>query len=219
MQLRLAVSLLICSECSARMLRVHFVDGFMRMVKVIFLAPPGAGKGTQSSKLAEATGSKHISTGDVLREAVKQGTAAGVRAKEYMDVGKLAPDEVVLQIVRDSLQSGKGGWIFDGFPRNEKQAISLDEILAELGQENYCTIYLEVPEGILIERIAERYKEFGRKDDHPDAVPTRLQEYRKQTAPLIEFYTQREALQAIDGNRPVDVIFDEIQTLTKSYAY
>jgi len=189
------------------------------MVKAIFLAPPGAGKGTQASRLAEATGSMHISTGEVLREAVKQGTPAGVRAQEYMDAGKFAPDEVVLQIVRDSLQkSAETGWIFDGFPRNEKQAIALDEILAELGQEKYCVIYFEVPDDILVERIAGRYKELGRKDDHPDAVPTRLQEYRKQTAPLIEFYTQQKALWAIDGNRPVDVIFGEIQTLTQSHA-
>jgi adenylate kinase len=121
------------------------------MVKTIFLAPPGSGKGTQAKKLAEATGAMHISTGDALREAVEQKTPAGLRAKEYMDIGKLAPDEVVLQIVRDRLQqSSRAGWILDGFPRNEKQAIALDKIMAELDQKKYCVIYFEVLDNRLV---------------------------------------------------------------------
>lgn len=186
------------------------------MIRMIFLAPPGAGKGTQAKRLAEATGAMHVSTGEALRASVAQKSVAGLQAKEYMDAGNLVPDEVVLQIVRDSLQqSSKTGWILDGFPRNEQQAIALENILKELNQEKYCVIYFEVLEDVLIERIAGRYEELGRKDDVPDTVPKRLQVYKKQTAPLVQFYTQRKVLQSIDGNRSVDIIFDEIQTIYK----
>ena len=160
----------------------------------------------------------HLSTGDALRLAVSQETPAGLRAKEYMDAGDLVPDEVVLQIVRDSLQkSSETGWILDGFPRNQEQAIALDAILTELNQEKYCVIHFEVPDNILIERVAERYKKEGRNDDKdPAVVQTRLQTYREKTAPLIEFYTQREILKVIDGSRSVDIIFNEILKCVKS---
>jgi adenylate kinase len=184
------------------------------MIKTIFLAPPGAGKGTQAKKLADKTGAVHLSTGDILREAVKNKTPAGVRAKPYMGPGGLAPDDIVIQIIQDCLhESSEKGWILDGFPRNKEQAIALDEILAELGQKDYTVIFFEVSDEILIERIAGRYEDFGREDDHPDVVPERLNVYREKTSPLIEFYDQRGVLKAIDGNRSVDIIFNEIQSL------
>jgi adenylate kinase len=188
------------------------------MIRTIFLAPPGAGKGTQAKKLAEVTGAIHVSTGDALRAAVSQKTAAGLKAKKYMDDGDLVPDKVVLQIVQDSLQQGaKTGWILDGFPRNEQQAIALEKILAKLKQKEYCVIYFEVPDSTLIERIAGRYTEGGRNDDEASVVPNRLRVYREQTSPLIEFYTQRKILKSIDGSRSVDVIFEEIQDILKEF--
>jgi adenylate kinase len=190
------------------------------MIRTIFLAPPGAGKGTQAKKLAEVTGAIHVSTGDALRAAVSQKTAAGLKAKKYMDDGDLVPDKVVLQIVQDSLQQGaKTGWILDGFPRNEQQAIALEKILAELKQEKYCVIYFDVSDDALVERIAGRYVEFGRSDDNPSIVPNRLQVYRDQTSCLINFYTQRKALHTIDGNRSVEHIFEELQTLAEKCSF
>jgi adenylate kinase len=181
------------------------------MIKTIFLAPPGAGKGTQAKKLADKTGAVHLSTGDILRAAVDNETPAGLKAKPYMDAGGFAPDDIVIQIVQDCLcASSEKGWILDGFPRNKEQAIALDKILAELDQKDYCVIFFEVSDAILIERIAGRYKDFGREDDHPDVVPIRLQAYKEKTAPLIEFYEQRGALKTIDGDKSVDTIFDKL---------
>lgn len=182
------------------------------MIRTIFLAPPGAGKGTQAKKLAEATGAMHLSTGEALRLAVKEETPVGLRAKVHMDAGELAPDEIVLEIVKDSLQkSSEIGWILDGFPRNEKQAIALDVILTELNQEKYCVIHFEVPDNILIERVAKRYEEEGRDDDKYSAVvQARLQTYRKETAPLIDFYDKQEVLKVIDGSRSIDIISNEL---------
>jgi adenylate kinase len=181
------------------------------MIKMIFLAPPGAGKGTQAKKLAEKTGAVHLSTGDILRAAADNGTPAGLKAKPYMDAGGFAPDDIVIQIIQDCLHaSSEKGWILDGFPRNKEQAISLDKILTELGEKNYRAIFFEVSDDVLLERITGRYKEFGRKDDHPDIVPKRLEVYREKTAPLIEFYEKRGLLKKIDGNRSVNDIFGDL---------
>jgi adenylate kinase len=183
------------------------------MIKTIFLAPPGAGKGTQAKKLADKTGAVHLSTGDILRAAVENKTPAGLKAKEYMDAGGLAPDDIVIQIIQDSLNSNsEKGWILDGFPRNKEQAIALDKILTELNQKDYTVVFFEVSDEILVERIAGRYKDLGRPDDHPDKVPTRLKVYREKTFPLIEFYTQQGVLKVIDGDRSVDTIFEKVST-------
>jgi adenylate kinase len=181
------------------------------MIKTIFLAPPGAGKGTQAKKLADKTGAVHLSTGDILRAAVDNGTPAGLEAKPYMNAGGLAPDEIVIQIIQDSLNSSsEKGWILDGFPRNVEQAIALETILDEMGQKDYSVIFFDVSDDVLIQRITGRHEEFGRKDDHPDVVPKRLEVYREKTAPLIEFYEKRGVLKKIDGDRSVDDIFDEL---------
>jgi adenylate kinase len=184
------------------------------MTKTIFLAPPGAGKGTQAKKLADKTGAVHLSTGDILREAVENGTPAGLKAKEYMDAGKLAPDDIVIQIIQDSLKaSSEKGWILDGFPRNVEQATALEAILNEMGQKDYSVIFFDVSDDVLLQRITGRYEEFGREDDHPDVVPKRLEVYREKTAPLIEFYEKRGVLRKINGERSVDNIFDELESL------
>lgn len=190
------------------------------MIRTIFLAPPGAGKGTQAKKLADATGAIHLSTGDALRLAVKEETPAGLRAKVYMDEGKLAPDEIVLEIVKDSLQkSSEVGWILDGFPRNEKQAIALDVILTELGQDKYCVIYFEVSTGTLIRRIAGRFEELGRSDDNPSTALNRLEIYKKQTKPLVNLYTNQDILWKIDGNESVELIFRKTQEVVQRFNY
>ncbi len=190
------------------------------MIRTIFLAPPGAGKGTQAKKLAEATGAIHVSTGDALRLAVEQKTSAGLEAKKYMDLGDLVPDEVVLRIVRDSLQkSSKTGWILDGFPRNQEQAIALDSILAELGQNKYCTIYFEVSHSILIQRISGRFSDLGRSDDDPNIALNRLEIYKKQTEPLIKFYNYQKILRDIDGNQSIEFIFTKVKEVIESFDY
>lgn len=189
------------------------------MIRTIFLALPGAGKGTQAKRLAEATGAIRLSTGDALREAVERKTSAGLQAKEYMDDGDLVPDEVVLQIVRDSLQqSAESGWILDGFPRNKEQAIALEKILDELNQKTFHVIYLAVSDDVLAERVAGRYSEIRRDDDEPSVALKRLKVYGEQTAPLIDFYTQRKVIKSINGNLSVDVIFNEIQAVVSNLA-
>lgn len=180
--------------------------------KLILLAPPGSGKGTQAALLQEKLEILHLSTGDALRSAVKQKTLAGIEAKKFMDAGDFVPDEIVLQIVKDTL-SGKGvsGWILDGFPRNKAQAIVFDSIAKDLDQVDYQAIYLDVPEAVLLERIAGRYEQFKRNDDHPDVAPKRLETYHQQTAPLITFYRERNQLHMIDGNQSVGKVFSDIK--------
>lgn len=189
------------------------------MIRTIFLAAPGAGKGTQAEKVAAKFGAVPISTGDALRLALAERTPIGLQAKEFMDAGELVPDEVVLTIVQDKLRSTDAtGWILDGFPRNKSQAISLEKVLTELEQDKCLVIYLEVEDEILIERIAGRYKELGRKDDaDPNTVANRLEIYKEETLPLIKFYSQQNILRTVNGNRSVDHVFDEICLIIKEF--
>ncbi len=181
--------------------------------RLIFLGPPGAGKGTQAKLLAEILKIPHISTGDILRGAVAQATPLGQKAQAYMEKGELVPDELLLDLVRDRLNQSdaQNGWILDGFPRNVSQASFLDKLLQETNQTCEC-INLEVPDEVLIERMLGR----GRTDDTPEAIRTRLDIYHNDTAPLIGYYRERSSLRVIDGDRPLEDVTDSLKQLVVS---
>lgn len=178
------------------------------MTRLIFLGPPGAGKGTQAKLLATLLKIPHISTGDILRSAVEQGTALGQKAKGYMDKGELVPDALLLDLVRDRLAQPDAheGWILDGFPRNVSQAAFLDNLLQELNQTCEC-LNLEVPDEVVVARMLTR----GRGDDTEDAIRTRLEVYRNETTPLIGFYRDRSALKSINGNRSLEEVTESLK--------
>ncbi len=181
------------------------------MARLIFLGPPGAGKGTQAQVLAQAKGVPHISTGDILRDAVSRQTDLGQKAQSYMDKGELVPDYLMLELVRDRLSQAdvKDGWILDGFPRTVVQATFLDQLLAEIHQSCNLVINFDVPDEVLVSRLLSR----GRKDDTEEIIRHRLQVYREQTAPLISFYSDKNQLASVDGNRSVDIVSDHLNQL------
>ncbi|WP_421658533.1 adenylate kinase [Leptothermofonsia sp. ETS-13] len=179
------------------------------MARLIFLGAPGAGKGTQAKVLAEFSHIPHISTGDILREAVAQKTPLGEKAQGFMDRGELVPDQLVIELMRERLSrpDAKLGWILDGFPRTVTQATFLDELLTEINQPYDQAVNLEVPDDVLVARLLGR----GRKDDTEDVIRKRLQVYREQTAPLIDFYKRRHKLVSINGNVPPDEVTAELK--------
>ncbi|WP_448598026.1 adenylate kinase [Thermoleptolyngbya sp.] len=184
------------------------------MARLIFLGPPGAGKGTQAAELAAASAIPHVSTGDILRAAVAGGTELGQKAQSYMDRGELVPDALILDLVRDRLSQSdaQAGWILDGFPRNVEQAKFLDALLAEIGQSCDCVVNLEVPDEVLVTRLLGR----GRADDNEEVIRTRLAVYRSQTAPLIDFYRDRQQLVSIDGNQSIEHVGMALRQLISS---
>lgn len=179
------------------------------MARLIFLGPPGAGKGTQAQTLAQDQGIPHISTGDILRTAVAEKTELGQKAQSYMDKGELVPDQLMLDLVRDRLGQNdvKTGWILDGFPRTVVQATFLDELLQDIQQTYDRVINIDAPDEVLVARLLGR----GRKDDAEEVIRNRLAVYRKQTAPLIDFYGKRNQLAYINGDQPVAAVAAEIQ--------
>lgn len=184
------------------------------MTRLIFLGPPGAGKGTQASSLANACHIPHISTGEILRSAVSNETELGLKASSYMQKGELVPDQLILDLVRDRLrQKDSGaGWILDGFPRTVSQAIFLDKLLDEIEQACDCAVNFDVPDEVLITRLLAR----GRSDDAEDTVRNRLKVYREQTAPLIAYYRDRQQLVSIDGNQSIDLVADSLKQVVRS---
>ncbi|WP_456341715.1 adenylate kinase [Thermovibrio sp.] len=180
------------------------------MIKVVFLGPPGAGKGTQAVRIAEKYGVPHISTGDILRAAVKEGTELGKLAKSYMDRGELVPDEVIIGIIRERLSQPdvrERGFILDGFPRTLKQAEALDQMLAELNMPLDKVIYLNVDDEEIVKRLLAR----GRADDTEEVIRNRLKVYREQTAPLIDYYSEKCLLAEIYGVGEVEEITKKIE--------
>ena len=181
-------------------------------MRLILLGPPGAGKGTQAQRLVAKHGIVQLSTGDMLRAAVKAGTPVGLRAKDIMDRGDLVPDEIVVAIVSDRIDEpdARNGFILDGFPRTVAQAEALEKMLAEKGLRLDGVIELKVDEDILIRRIESRIAEMRargealRKDDDPEVLKSRLEVYRRQTAPLIDYYRHNGTLRAVDGMAPID---------------
>jgi adenylate kinase len=181
------------------------------VVRLIFLGPPGAGKGTQAKTLAGLWEIPHISTGDILRDAVANKTPLGIKAQGYMDAGELVPDQLVIDLVRERLNQAdaKDGWILDGFPRTVSQATFLEELLNEINQRYDRVVNFEVPDEVLVTRMLSR----GRKDDSEDVIRNRLEVYRRQTSPLIDFYQSREQLISIDGDLSIEHVTEKLRAL------
>jgi len=209
-------------------------------MKIILLGPPGAGKGTQAQLLVKNHGFRQVSTGDILREAVKNGTELGIKAKEYMDKGELVPDSIILELIEDVIyrqKSGEKNVIFDGFPRTVVQAEGLDKLLKKYSDKLDSAILLKVDNEELIKRLTSRRvcpecntvynlitsppkkdelcdicgsKLIQREDDRPETVRNRLRVYRKQTEPLIEYYLKKEILKEVDASRSPQEVFTSV---------
>jgi len=174
---------------------------------LLFLGPPGAGKGTQAELMSETSKYLHLSTGELLRKEVKLKTNLGIQVKEIINSGKLVQDELVLEIVKKNLLKKNKGWILDGYPRNLSQANSLNQVLEVINQSLEMVFYLDVPEEILVKRLLNR----GRTDDNEDTIRTRLSIYKETTEPLIDFYKKMKIMKYINGNRELKKISDEIK--------
>ena len=211
---------------------------------IIMLGAPGAGKGTQSKMLSEMCGAPHISTGDIFRENISSGTQLGKKAKEYIDSGRLVPDELTIGIVKDriSREDCSGGFILDGFPRTIAQAEALEKLLGEMNTGLDKVINIEVPEDELIRRITGRrlcsacgagyHVAYGpparegicdecggilvqRDDDREETVKERLKVYHRQTEPLVRFYESKGLLHTVDGRGSIEESFDRVRRLVK----
>ena len=211
-------------------------------MKIIMLGSPGAGKGTQAKMIAEKCGIPHISTGDIFRANIKNGTELGAKAKEYMDKGLLVPDELVCDLVVDRIQQAdcEKGYILDGFPRTIPQAEALENALNAIEQKLDYAIDIDVPDENIINRMSGRRACVGcgatyhvlfnptkvegkcdvcgeslilRDDDKPETVKKRLDVYHTQTQPLIDFYTERKVLVEVDGTQSMDKVFDDIMKI------
>lgn len=205
---------------------------------LILLGAPGAGKGTQGALLAERMGVPKIATGDMLRDALRQGTTLGQEAKRYMDAGELVPDSVVLGLVREALTKpqAREGAIFDGYPRNVAQAESLSGLLDEIGRRIDAIVYIDVPEEVIVRRMSGRRTDpetgavyhlehapppaevagrlVQRPDDREETVRNRLGVYRQTTAPLVAFYESAGVpVHRVDGTRPIEQVQGEIMQL------
>jgi len=174
---------------------------------LLFLGPPGAGKGTQAGLISQASKYLHLSTGELLRKEVDMKTNLGIQVQEIINSGNLVKDELVLEIVRKNLLKKNKGWILDGYPRNTSQANSLNKVLEDINQSLEMVFYLDVNEEILVERLLNR----GRTDDNEDTIRTRLNIYKETTEPLIDFYRDKKILKYIDGDRELKIISDEIK--------
>ena len=182
------------------------------MINLVIFGAPGSGKGTQSDKIVGKYGFKHISTGDVLRNEIKNKTEFGATAKQYIDKGQLIPDSLMIDIlanVYDSLCPCEGV-IFDGFPRTIAQAESLAKLLEDRNTEVSAMIDLDVPDAILVERLVNRGKSSGRADDNEETIKKRLEVYNNQTAPLIDWYKSKGKYSHIKGVGEVEGIFADV---------
>jgi adenylate kinase len=182
---------------------------------ILLLGAPGSGKGTQGAILGHHLGLPKITTGDILRAAVRDGTPLGLEAKKYMDEGKLVPDTVILRLIKEELArpAAKEGAILDGFPRTAPQAELVDATLGERGQRLNHILLLDVPEEELVRRLSARATAEGRSDDAPAAIRTRLQVYQRDTAPLVAHYAQRGIVHRVPGSDTIDEIAAEIKRL------
>jgi adenylate kinase len=215
-------------------------------MRLVLLGPPGAGKGTHAQVLSKNLNIAHISTGDLLREALRAGTALGLKAKEYMDKGALVPDEIVIGIVRERLskKDAQGGFILDGFPRTTQQGESLDAMLKDLGMPLDLSVYFKTSLAVIIRRLSGRricskcgktYHVVNfrpkvenvcdvcrgdlmqRPDDRAEVIENRLKEYEKQTAPLVDYYKKKKVLAEVSGDLEVDPLNAALEALFKKH--
>ncbi len=186
------------------------------MKNIVIFGAPGAGKGTQSDKIIEKYGLGHISTGDVLRNEIKNGTELGKTAKGFIDQGQLIPDDLMIDIlasVYDSFGKDHAGVIFDGFPRTTPQAEALKKMLAERGHQIAAMIELHVPEDELMKRLLLRGQLSGRSDDNEETIKKRLDVYHNQTSPLIDWYEKEGIHYHVEGLGTIDEIFARIESI------
>lgn len=177
-------------------------------MRLLIMGPQGVGKGTQAAKLAEHFGIPTISTGDIFRYNIKNETELGKQALAFINKGQLVPDELTNSIVKDRLAQDdvKNGWILDGYPRNASQVEALDTMLAELETPLDAVVALDADRDVLMERMMKRAEIEGRADDTPEAIATRLDVYAKETAPLLDIYSERGQLVSINGVGEIDAI-------------
>lgn len=203
-------------------------------MNIVLLGAPGAGKGTQAAELVEEFATPHISTGDILRAAVKNQTELGKKAKGYMDAGDLVPDSLIIDLMDERLRESdcEKGFILDGFPRTTAQAVALDDMLARLERPLDAALLVDVDPEVIIKRLTERRccKECGyigtaadatcpkcggemyqRDDDNETTVRNRLDVYAKSTSPLIDYYKGKGLLKSVDGDRPVDTVYVDVK--------
>jgi adenylate kinase len=182
-------------------------------VDILLLGPPGAGKGTQGAIMATRMGLPKFATGDLLRDAVKQGTPIGLRVKATMEAGELVSDDLIMGVVRDELAKPQsaGGVILDGVVRTIPQAEGVARLLGERGRRVDTVLFFDIPDQVILDRLDRRRQIEGRADDDPDAVKTRLKAYRAQTAPVLEHYRRNGKVHMIDAVGPVEEIADRVR--------
>ncbi|RMG92076.1 MAG: adenylate kinase [Zetaproteobacteria bacterium] len=210
-------------------------------MNVLLFGPPGVGKGTQGQRLAREVGIVHLAMGDLLREAVRQGTEAGKKAKAYMDAGELVPDELVVRMIEDRIHNVQG-FLLDGFPRNVAQARALDAMLDRQGLHLDAIVFMDASEETLLERLTGRLicracgfgfhrhysppkipgvcdqcggELYQREDDREDVIADRLRVYREQTAPLLSYYRNRPVFGMVDANGGADEVYEKLLRMVK----
>ncbi|UXP33719.1 adenylate kinase [Reichenbachiella agarivorans] len=190
------------------------------MLNVVLFGPPGAGKGTQSEKLIEKYNLAHLSTGDLFRKHLGEGTDLGKLAQKYMDEGNLVPDSLVIDMVKDKIASTTDakGFIFDGFPRTVPQAVALDDMLKEFDTTISGMVALEVPDEELKKRLLDRGKTSGRADDqNEEKINNRIQVYKDETLPVANFYNEQNKFNQIHGVGSINDIFQEISAVIDKF--
>ena len=182
-------------------------------MRVLILGPQGSGKGTQAKLIADAYDVPHVSTGEMLRDAIAREDDLGLRVQPIVDSGQLVPDELMIELVRYrlGLPDALGGFVLDGFPRTIPQAEALDAVLHELGKDLDLVLELQVPETVSINRLLERAEEEGRADDTPEGIRTRLTLHSRNAEAVSEYYRARGILVGVHGDRPIPAVFAEIQ--------
>jgi adenylate kinase len=180
---------------------------------VLLLGVQGSGKGTQAKRLASEYDIAHLSTGDMLRKAIAEGTELGRRVQPILEAGDLVPDDLMIDLIRERIQAPdtEGGFILDGFPRTMAQADALDSMLSEVDRPLTVVLELQVPDDVAIERLRRRGVEEGRSDDTPEAIANRIDLYHRETKPLVSHYRLAGNLVGIHGDRPENEVFTEIQ--------